>query len=220
MRPTSTPRRKIVSEESPVTGVAGAGVCPDAREASPTGEGCRRYNCGWRARPQNNSSAAMFSAEQYRALHESAGLVNRDGRGQLSFDGGDRRSFLQGLLTNDIQALEAGSGCYAALLTANGRMVADMRVVELGDELLMDVDTNRAAALRDRFDQSIFSEDVQVEDVSRSRRQLGVYGPKASETRGERISERHRRRDPRGDAALCESPSGDEQRQRDCRAKR
>jgi hypothetical protein len=33
MRPTSTPRRKIVSEESPVTGVAGAGVCPDAREA-------------------------------------------------------------------------------------------------------------------------------------------------------------------------------------------
>jgi hypothetical protein len=33
MRPTSTPRRKIVSEESPVAGVAGAGVCPDAREA-------------------------------------------------------------------------------------------------------------------------------------------------------------------------------------------
>ena len=124
----------------------------------------------------------MFSAEQYRALHESAGLVNRDGRGQLSFQGDDRRSFLQGLLTNDIQALEAGSGCYSALLTANGRMVADMRVFELGDELLMDVDTNRAAALRDRFDQSIFSEDVRVEDVSRSRRQWGVYGPKASET--------------------------------------
>ena len=126
----------------------------------------------------------MFSAEQYRALHESAGLVNRDGRGQLWFEGGDRRSFLQGLLTNDVQALEAGSGCYAALLTANGRMVADMRVFELDklDKLLMDVDINRAAALRDRFDQSIFSEDVRVEDVSRSWRQLGVYGPKASET--------------------------------------
>ena len=126
----------------------------------------------------------MFSAEQYRALHESVGLVNRDGRGQLSFEGDDRRSFLQGLLTNDIQALEAGSGCYAALLTANGRMVADMRVFELDklDKLLMDVDTHRAAALRDRFDQSIFSEDVRVDDVSRSSRELGVYGPKASET--------------------------------------
>jgi len=33
MRPTSTPLRKIVSEESPVPGVAGAGVCADAREA-------------------------------------------------------------------------------------------------------------------------------------------------------------------------------------------
>jgi folate-binding protein YgfZ len=122
----------------------------------------------------------MFSAEQYRALHESVGLVNRSGRGQLSFTGADRRGFLQGLLTNDIQALEAGSGCYAALLTANGRMIADMRVLEIGDRLMMDVDAGQAAALRDRFDQIIFSEDAQVVDISSSWRELGVYGPQAA----------------------------------------
>ena len=88
----------------------------------------------------------MFSPEQYRALHEGAGLVDGSDRGQLSFTGADRLAFLQGLLTNDVQALEPGSGCYAALLTANGRMIADMRVFELGDTTLMDVDAGQAAA--------------------------------------------------------------------------
>jgi folate-binding protein YgfZ len=122
----------------------------------------------------------MFSSEPYLLLHEGAGLVERRNRGQLLFSGADRRDFLQGLLTNDVQALQPGSGCYAALLTANGRMIADMRVFELGDSTLMDVDSQAAAVLRDRFDQSIFSEDVQVEDVSSRYRVLGVYGPSAS----------------------------------------
>jgi tRNA-modifying protein YgfZ len=122
----------------------------------------------------------MFSAEQYQALHEGAGVLDRSGRGQLSFTGADRRAFLHGLLTNDIQALESGQGCYAALLTANGRMVTDMRVFELGDRLLMDVDASRASALRDRLDQFIFSEDARVVNVSSSLRELGVYGPEAA----------------------------------------
>jgi tRNA-modifying protein YgfZ len=124
----------------------------------------------------------MFSAEQYRALHEGAGLVTRVERGQLVFTGADRRAFLQGLLTNDVQALEPGSGCYAALLTPHGRMIADLRVFELGDRTVADVDASQAEALRDRFDQVIFSEDAHVEDVSASTRELGVYGPLAAGT--------------------------------------
>ena len=45
--------------------------------------------------------------------------------------GTDRASYLQGLLTNDVAALEAGQGCYAAYLTAQGRMIADLYVYEL-----------------------------------------------------------------------------------------
>jgi folate-binding protein YgfZ len=121
----------------------------------------------------------MFLPEQYRALHEGAGLVDRTDRGQLSFTGVDRRAFLQGLLTNDILALEPGGGCYAALLTANGRMIADMRVFALGDRILLDVDAGLAAALRDRFDQAIFSEDAHVQEISADWRELGLYGPEA-----------------------------------------
>jgi folate-binding protein YgfZ len=185
MRPTSTPLRKMISDDSPVAGVAGAAVCADPSGAVPIAS--RATAVQWRMEsitPQISSSAAMFSPEQYRALHETAGLVNRAGRGQLSFDGGDRLAFLQGLLTNDIQALEPGTGCYAALLTANGRMVADMRVLDLGDATIVDVDASLAVGLRDRFDQFIFSEDVRVEDVSAAVRELGVYGPLAARVIG------------------------------------
>ena len=86
----------------------------------------------------------MFSAEQYRALHDGAGLVFRVDRGLLRLTGADRLAFLQGILTNDVAGLQSGEGRYAALLTANGRMIADMRVVELGDATLLDVATFHA----------------------------------------------------------------------------
>jgi folate-binding protein YgfZ len=122
----------------------------------------------------------MFSPTQYRGLLEGAGLLERRDRGRLELTGADRRSYLQGLLTNDIAALSRGRGCYAAFLTAQGRMIADMRVWELGDAVLMDLHADLTASVRDRFDQFIFSEDVQISDVTASRAQFGLYGPGAA----------------------------------------
>ena len=122
----------------------------------------------------------MISPDQYQALRERAGIVDRTARGRLRLTGEDRRSYLQGLLTNDIAALTPGTGCYAALLTAQGRMLADMRVLELGDAILMDVDRSIATMVRDHLDRFIFSEDVQVIDETASLAQIGVYGPAAA----------------------------------------
>jgi folate-binding protein YgfZ len=122
----------------------------------------------------------MFSVQQYRSIRERAGLRERLDRGRLRFTGADRRSYLQGLLTNDIEALSPGTGCYSALLTAQGRMITDMRLWELGDAIAMDLPADLAPAIRDRFDQFIFSEDVQVENVSESLAQFGLYGPHAA----------------------------------------
>jgi folate-binding protein YgfZ len=122
----------------------------------------------------------MVSAEHYRALREGAALIDRSSRGRLILTGQDRRSYLQGLLTNDIAALEAGAGCYAAYLTPQGRMIADMRVFELGDALLVDLEGHVTAAVRERWEMFIFSEDVQVADVTATTAQFGVYGPAAS----------------------------------------
>ena len=122
----------------------------------------------------------MSLLDQYYALRRSAGIVDRSGRGRLLLTGSDRRSYLQGLLSNDIVALSAGAGCYATYLTAQGRMIADMRVFELGDALLVDLDGGLARPVADRWSQLIFSEDAQVQDISSSTASIGVYGPRGA----------------------------------------
>jgi folate-binding protein YgfZ len=122
----------------------------------------------------------VSSQAEYLALTGTAGLLDRSGRGRLRLTGGDRRAYLQGILTNDIAALASGTGCYAAMLTAQGRMISDMRVLELGDAILLDLPSHTAAPIRDRLEQFIFSEDVAVADMTASLRQVGVYGPQAS----------------------------------------
>jgi tRNA-modifying protein YgfZ len=123
---------------------------------------------------QDNSSG-------YAALRERAAVVDRAGTGWVQLTGADRRSYLQGLLTNDIEALQPGTGCYAAMLTAQGRMIADMRVLELGDVLLLEVPAALTASIREHLDRFVFAEDVQVADVTVSRSTVGIYGPEAIE---------------------------------------
>jgi folate-binding protein YgfZ len=123
----------------------------------------------------------MFSRDQYDAARTSAVMVDRSAQGKIAFAGSDRGSFLHALLTNDIMGLPPGTGVYAAYLTPQGRMISDMRVIEIGDRILLDVDASVAAPLAERFDKLIFSEDVQVRDVSHELTEIGVHGPSASD---------------------------------------
>ena len=74
-------------------------------------------------------SGNRISLPEYAALRESAGIGAISARAQIAVAGNDRGSFLQGLLTNDIQALMPGTGCYAAWLTPQGRMITDVHVL-------------------------------------------------------------------------------------------
>jgi len=120
------------------------------------------------------------SLDAYAAARERAGLVDRPDRGRIVVSGADRASFLQGLLTNDVVALQAGQGCYAAYLTAQGRMIADLDVYELGDVLLLVLPRDVKDAVIAKLDQVIFSEDVQLGDVTDTFAQMAVIGPEAS----------------------------------------
>jgi folate-binding protein YgfZ len=116
----------------------------------------------------------------YDALRRGAASIERSDAGRLRLTGADRRDYLQGLLTNDIAALGPGMGCYAAMLTAQGRMMSDMRVLEVGDAILLDVPRPVATQIREHLDRFIFNEDVQVEDVTASSAEIGLYGPAAA----------------------------------------
>jgi tRNA-modifying protein YgfZ len=65
-------------------------------------------------------------------------VVDHSERGKLALTGPEAKTFLHGQVTNDIEGLAAGQGCYAAFLTHKGKMLGDMRVFDLGDELLLD----------------------------------------------------------------------------------
>jgi folate-binding protein YgfZ len=93
--------------------------------------------------------------------------------------GADRRAYLQGLLTNDIEALTPGTGCYAALLTAQGRMITDMRLVELGEAILIDLPSFVSESVLAHLERFVFSEDVQIRDITAERAEVGLYGPVA-----------------------------------------
>ena len=122
----------------------------------------------------------MDHSNQYRALKDQAVLGAIAPGSTIAVRGADRASFLHGLLTNDIRALTAGTGCYAAWLTPQGRMLTDLHVFDLGDMILLDVPAGLAQATLQRLDQSLFSEDVQLSDYSNVLTPLWVHGPQAA----------------------------------------
>jgi aminomethyltransferase len=122
----------------------------------------------------------MFSLDQYNAARNSAVLVDRSSQGTIVLTGIDRASFLHALLTNDIAGLPMGRGVYAAYLTPQGRMISDMRVIETGNRMLLNVERHIVAPLADRFNKLIFSEDVQARDATGELALLGMHGPSAA----------------------------------------
>jgi folate-binding protein YgfZ len=121
----------------------------------------------------------MTISEQYRAIREAAVIGAVSARNAIGVTGRDRAAFLQGLLTNDIQALTSGTGCYAAWLTPQGRMLSDVHLFESGDMMLLDVPAGELPATMERLDQFLFSEDVQFADLSEALEAVWVHGPVA-----------------------------------------
>jgi len=122
------------------------------------------------------------SARAYDAARHRAAVIDRSDRGRLVVSGADRASYLQGLLTNDIVVLAPGRGCYAAYLTAQGRMIADLHVYELGDVILLTMAGDVKDAVMAKLDRFIFGEDVQLGDVTGTFAQIAVVGPEAAGT--------------------------------------
>jgi folate-binding protein YgfZ len=118
--------------------------------------------------------------DDYQQIIEGAAIGEVVATAQLAVAGNDRASFLQGLLTNDVQALKPGDGCYAAWLTAQGRMLTDLHVLESDGMMLLDVPAAEADATLARLDQFLFSEDVKLGSLAGALTTVWVHGPTAA----------------------------------------
>lgn len=121
---------------------------------------------------------------EHRALRESAGIIDLGFRGRLCLLGEDRQRFLHGQVTNDVNKLDVGQGCYAAIISGKGKMQADLNIFRLENELLLDFEPGLTVELTQRLDKYIIADDVQVVDVAPHYGLLSVQGPKSAEAVG------------------------------------
>ena len=119
---------------------------------------------------------------QYRQLREECGLVERE-FGLLVVSGAEAAEYLQGQLTNDIEALGPGDVAYAALLDRKGHMQADMRVLRPGEDpdLWLLVEPAGLAAASRHLQMYKIGREVEVADASGDHALLSLIGPRATE---------------------------------------
>jgi folate-binding protein YgfZ len=132
---------------------------------------------------------------QYRQLREECGLLERSGRGKLRLSGADATDFLQGQLTNDIEALAPGAGCYSALLDRKGHMQADMRVLALADGAIwIDTEAEALERVRRHLDTYKIGRAVELEDMTSSRAIISLIGPASESVAGTAAGPEHSQR--------------------------
>jgi folate-binding protein YgfZ len=118
---------------------------------------------------------------EHAAIKNSAGILDLSFRGRLCLLGNDRKNFLNGQVTNNVKDLKTGEGCYAALITAKGKMQADFNIYNLENEVLVDFEPGLFASVQERLEKYIIADDVQVVDVAPHYGLLSVQGPKSAE---------------------------------------
>ncbi|MCC7409210.1 MAG: hypothetical protein IT442_14180, partial [Phycisphaeraceae bacterium] len=116
---------------------------------------------------------------EYAVLHKGAAIFDMAFRGTVELTGKDRLDLLHRLTTQDVRSLPAGQARRAFLLDKAGRIQADLVAVNLEDRTLLDVDLTDAPAVAQAVERMVFSEDVQVRDVSAAFVHLGLFGPAA-----------------------------------------
>jgi folate-binding protein YgfZ len=129
----------------------------------------------------NDYVASYGSTEaEYLALTRDAALIDLSFRSRICLLGADREKFLHGQVTNDILRLPAGHGTYAALVTAKGKLEADLFIYKLQEELLLDFESGLTQKVIDRLSKYVIAEDVQIIDVAPHYNLLSVQGPKSA----------------------------------------
>ncbi len=137
---------------------------------------------------------------QYRQLREECGLLDRSARGKLVVSGPDAAEYLQGQLTNDVEALSPGEGQYAALLDRKGHMQGDVRVLNasavplpgMGRQrnsgssddrasFLLDTEAVALPAVRRHLETYKIGREVEVRDATEELALLSLIGPRSAE---------------------------------------
>jgi folate-binding protein YgfZ len=124
------------------------------------------------------------SNSEYQAVTHGCGLLDRSERGKLALTGADAKTFLQGQVSNDVVSLQPGSGCYAAFLTPKGKMLGDVRILDAGEELLLDTERVALQELFNMIRRFSVGYTLELHKRTLQRGLLSLLGPDAAGVAG------------------------------------
>jgi folate-binding protein YgfZ len=129
-------------------------------------------------------SALISTDADYAAITEGCGLLDNSERGKLMLTGADAKAFLQGQVSNDVEQLTPGRGCYAAFLTPKGKMLGDLRVLATDDALLLDTERSALQELFNMIRRFSIGYDVELHKRTVQAGLLSLVGPGSFEIAG------------------------------------
>ena len=151
----------------------------------------------------------MIATSAYELVTEAVGAADRSDRAMFLVRGSEAADFLQGQVSNDVEALAPGNGCYATILNAKGKLRTDLRILRgkgfgahpaepgasaddgigahpaepgaSADDGWFFLDTERIGhpVLRHMLETYSLGRDVQHEDVTDTRALVSLLGPDA-----------------------------------------
>ena len=124
-------------------------------------------------------------AAEYETVRKRAGLFDLSHRALLRFTGSDRVSFLQGMLSNDVRLLKMFDGQQAAILTQQGKVIADVRVLCAMNSLYLDFWEFLKDKILGHLHRYLVADDVEILDSNEQWKFLSLQGPGAPNLLGE-----------------------------------
>ncbi len=120
-------------------------------------------------------------AERLSAIRAGAGLFRQETRGVLEVSGSERTRWLDGMVSNAVAALEPGTGCRALLLTRQGRITADLRILCLDEVFWLELPRAAVERIHAALEGFIIADDVTLEDRSAEIERWSLDGAKAEQ---------------------------------------
>jgi folate-binding protein YgfZ len=111
--------------------------------------------------------------------------IELENRGVLRLSGTDARSFLQGLITSDMNKVSATKAIYATMLTPQGKFLYDFFIAEQDGSFIIDVNKEQLPAIVKKLSMYKLRSDVKIEDVSGGYKVVALVGDGALPLVGE-----------------------------------
>ena len=119
---------------------------------------------------------------EYAAVRDGGvGLIDLSARGRISVSGSEAVMFLNGLITNDLKALEENRWMPAAFPNVQGRLLAAVRVLRRAEDILLDTEAVTREKVLKIIERFTLAGDFKVRDLTDESALISLQGRNASE---------------------------------------